>query len=234
IQKITGIPSAVLRKEKSHMCWTVAQRMSWAAGRRTKRVEDRAYSLLGLFQLNMTLLYGEGISAFQRLQLELLQRYPDESVFAWASQSGQSNHVLAGSPDDFKNSGLLEPPDAQHRVKIDPDLRRVNPPRVTSWGIELKVNARKLVPRRPIVFNGRTQRFLLAFPLTVAWNESIQELPCTIVLVRSGPAPYSYQRFDCLFGDADERIRYLSRYYDVEECASETLVYLQFDAKTHF
>jgi len=41
--------------------------MSWAADRETTRIEDEAYSLLGLFDINMPLLYSEGERAFQRL-----------------------------------------------------------------------------------------------------------------------------------------------------------------------
>jgi hypothetical protein len=38
----------------------VAKRMSWASDRATTRIEDRAYCLLGIFNVNMPLLYGEG------------------------------------------------------------------------------------------------------------------------------------------------------------------------------
>lgn len=44
--------------------YSIAQKMSWAANRATTRIEDRAYSLLGLFNVNMPLLYGEGDRAF--------------------------------------------------------------------------------------------------------------------------------------------------------------------------
>jgi len=46
---------------------SVARRMSWAASRQTTRLEDIAYCLLGIFQINMPLLYGEGVRAFRRL-----------------------------------------------------------------------------------------------------------------------------------------------------------------------
>lgn len=47
---------------------SIAQRMSWASRRETSRVEDNAYCLLGIFGINMPLLYGEKERAFQRLQ----------------------------------------------------------------------------------------------------------------------------------------------------------------------
>lgn len=67
IEIITGIPSAVLLDESNSMRYCIAQRMSWAVGRDTTWIEDRAYSLMGLFRINMPLLYGEGEKAFQRL-----------------------------------------------------------------------------------------------------------------------------------------------------------------------
>ncbi|KAF2162650.1 hypothetical protein M409DRAFT_68951 [Zasmidium cellare ATCC 36951] len=94
IENISGIPVAILRHEKPLTAWTVAQKMAWAARRSTTRIEDRAYSLLGLFKINMPLLYGEGRNAFQRLQIAILQKYPDESIFAWHNGVDQSRSVL--------------------------------------------------------------------------------------------------------------------------------------------
>ncbi|KAK0750789.1 heterokaryon incompatibility protein-domain-containing protein [Schizothecium vesticola] len=63
---------------------SIAQKMSWAANRQTTRLEDQAYSLLGIFDINIPLLYGEGSKAFQRLQHTLLITYPeDQSLFVW-------------------------------------------------------------------------------------------------------------------------------------------------------
>ncbi|KAI0183683.1 heterokaryon incompatibility protein-domain-containing protein [Xylaria flabelliformis] len=63
---------------------SIAQRMSWAAMRSTSREEDEAYCLLGLFNINMPLIYGEGPKAFRRLQEALAREYPeDHSLFAW-------------------------------------------------------------------------------------------------------------------------------------------------------
>ncbi|KAI6141590.1 heterokaryon incompatibility protein-domain-containing protein [Pisolithus tinctorius] len=69
LERITQIPREVLRGGLAAKRLSVAQIMSWVADRRTTRVEDRAYSLMGLFGVNMPMLYGEGEKAFQRLQL---------------------------------------------------------------------------------------------------------------------------------------------------------------------
>ncbi|KAK1852522.1 het domain-containing protein [Colletotrichum chrysophilum] len=61
---------------------SIAQRMSWASNRRTTRVEDIAYCLLGIFDINMPLLYGEGSKAFLRLQEQILMNSDDHSILA--------------------------------------------------------------------------------------------------------------------------------------------------------
>lgn len=61
----------------------VAQKMSWAATRKTTRVEDIAYCLLGIFDVNMPLIYGERHQAFVRLQQMIAQKSQDLSLFAW-------------------------------------------------------------------------------------------------------------------------------------------------------
>ena len=83
IHDITKIDGGVLLHTKALDEASVAQRMSWASTRETTRVEDQAYSLLGVFGINMPTLYGEGEQAFRRLQEEILRRIPDQSLFAW-------------------------------------------------------------------------------------------------------------------------------------------------------
>ncbi|KAL2118323.1 hypothetical protein VTJ04DRAFT_7983 [Mycothermus thermophilus] len=62
---------------------SAAKRMYWASKRQTTRVEDIAYFLLGIFNVNMPLLYGEGSRAFKRLQQEIIKIWNDQSIFAW-------------------------------------------------------------------------------------------------------------------------------------------------------
>ena len=58
---------------------SIAERMSWASLRRTTRAEDRAYSLR-IFNINMSLLYGEGLKAFIRLQEEIARHSDDQCL----------------------------------------------------------------------------------------------------------------------------------------------------------
>jgi len=82
ISTITGIDIDTLLGEDVTFV-SVANKMSWASGRRTTRTEDMAYCLLGIFDVNMPLLYGEGKKAFLRLQEEILRSSYDHSLFAW-------------------------------------------------------------------------------------------------------------------------------------------------------
>ncbi|KAI6042838.1 heterokaryon incompatibility protein-domain-containing protein [Pisolithus marmoratus] len=83
LEIITRIPSQVLQDGLVSYGPSIAQVMSWAAERRTTRIEDRAYSLMGLLDVNMPTLYGEGKKAFLRLQLEVLHKSNDQTLFAW-------------------------------------------------------------------------------------------------------------------------------------------------------
>ena len=79
---ITRVPEHILRYGLSSDRPCVAQIMSWAANRTTTRVEDKAYSLMGLLDVNMPMLYGEGKKAFHRLQLEIIRMSNDQSTLA--------------------------------------------------------------------------------------------------------------------------------------------------------
>lgn len=77
---ITGIAAGALENVSYVGGFTAADRFSWAATRRTTRVEDAAYSLLGVFGVNMPLLYGERHRAFERLCREILREIGDPTV----------------------------------------------------------------------------------------------------------------------------------------------------------
>ncbi|KAF4815589.1 Vegetative incompatibility protein HET-E-1 [Colletotrichum siamense] len=101
---------------------SIARRMSWAATRETTRLEDIAYCLLGLFDVHMPLLYGEGSRAFIRLQEEILRQTDDYSLLAWdASRVDESiAHigVLAAHPIFFKDSGSIDSHPAAGPISI--------------------------------------------------------------------------------------------------------------------
>ena len=104
ISKITKIDKNFLGSDVSLLeRASIAERMSWASERETKRKEDIAYCLLGIFDINMPLLYGEGAKAFQRLQEEIVKHSDDQSILAWSSPSAanDSSKLFAHSPAAF-------------------------------------------------------------------------------------------------------------------------------------
>ncbi|KAK5692441.1 hypothetical protein LTR97_010750 [Elasticomyces elasticus] len=112
IKELTNIPTSVLCGNCKPDEFPLAKRMSWATGRTTTRPEDRAYSLLGLFDVNLPLLYGEGNRAFLRLQEEIVRRSTDHTIFAWHARSDASAEVsqslFAPSPDEFFRVAKLD------------------------------------------------------------------------------------------------------------------------------
>ena len=70
-------------------------------------------SLLGIFGVNMPMLYGEGTRAFVRLQQEIIKSSTDQSILTWTGHNKSSEPeeapeptaagILATSPADFTN-----------------------------------------------------------------------------------------------------------------------------------
>jgi hypothetical protein len=84
----TGIEEEYLSGKQ--LKWaSIAKRMSWAPKRNATRGEDIAYSLFGIFDVQMPLLYGEGKwKAFLRLQEEIMKSSNDHTLFAWTKGIG--------------------------------------------------------------------------------------------------------------------------------------------------
>nr|VWP00862.1 Carbon catabolite repressor [Ganoderma boninense] len=124
IEQVTAVNVEILLHRAPLDSVSIARRMSWASTRKTTRIEDEAYALMGIFGIFMATICGEGRHAFIRLQEEILKRIPDQTIFAWgyfmnplaASQSsihdivpGQrsSSHLLAQSPSWFARSSSV-------------------------------------------------------------------------------------------------------------------------------
>jgi hypothetical protein len=89
----------------------VDQRMAWAAGRRTTRVEDVAYSLMGVFDVSLHIAYGEGGNrSFYRL-IEAIMQGGDPSVLNWSGMSAvhPSSYAIPISPQNYANTTVHLP-----------------------------------------------------------------------------------------------------------------------------
>jgi hypothetical protein len=110
IAQATNVDIDTLRTSEAMYSRSVAQRLSWAARREATRVEDLAYSLLGIFQINMAMLYGEGQEAFLRLQKEIIHTTDDLSIFAWAPAFSTVQDIpTVGTDHGVSRLGMFAP-----------------------------------------------------------------------------------------------------------------------------
>lgn len=130
---------------------SIAQRMSWASERETTRPEDEAYCLMGIFSVNMPLLYGEGAKkAFLRLQQEILKESADHSLFTWTAIPdthfeepsddrlnvtvgyGDEGGLLAYSPREFADCGDI-------KIEYPNWLADAEPYEMTNVGLRIRL-----------------------------------------------------------------------------------------------
>jgi hypothetical protein len=153
IAKITGIDSDHLFRGIRKIC--IAQKMSWVARRKTTRAEDLAYCLMGLFNVNMPLLYGEGAQkAFIRLQTEIMATTIDESIFAWSYTETDRRvlPLLAEHPSWFINSNKHTREELVERSSMN---------QMTSMGLRIEASC---IPSKGLnekLQGGETEGFLM-------------------------------------------------------------------------
>ncbi|KAL6703150.1 hypothetical protein ACN47E_010143 [Coniothyrium glycines] len=102
VSELTGIKQIALCRPWTEVQddFVAAEKMSWASHRQVSRAEDATYCLLGLFDINMPMLYGEGsVKAFHRLQQAIYARDADSTLFLFTSTAGDS--LFASSQHRF-------------------------------------------------------------------------------------------------------------------------------------
>ena len=103
LEDITTIPRSVLMDVESLQDISIEDRMAWADRRSTTRREDAAYCLMGIFNVNMPVLYGEGADkAFRRLRREIA-----ETTSNVAATSAISLHVEGSHQAVLRNTALI-------------------------------------------------------------------------------------------------------------------------------
>jgi hypothetical protein len=121
LSRVSKVDTAVLADRDKLFTISIGRRLSWAADRVSWRPEDAAYALVGICDVVVTPLYGEGQrSAFVRLQEAILHSQPaDLSVLAWSKANDIADisvrhhekgdamcSIFADSAADFKNFSL--------------------------------------------------------------------------------------------------------------------------------
>jgi hypothetical protein len=153
LSRETGIHVNVLENSAHLPQILIARRMSWAARRETTRIEDIAYCLLGIFDINMPMIYGEGKKAFMRLQEEIAKQSCDLSLLAWRTPSlGLDNDfqsyrgIFARSPKEFTECRHMTP--RNRGLPIEQEFT------ITNKGLRLETTLVDVLDQtRDLVFN---------------------------------------------------------------------------------
>ncbi|KAI1157269.1 hypothetical protein F5B18DRAFT_261410 [Nemania serpens] len=118
---ITKIPVAAFRGAALSE-FSINERMSWSQNRETKLAEDKAYCLLGIFDIHMPLIYGEGEdhACYQKQQCEPFSTVPfardpnfvdRPEILAWINEKcdGPATRVaLVGIGGIGKSQAVIE------------------------------------------------------------------------------------------------------------------------------
>lgn len=163
----TFINTAILLDPKLVEQESAASRMSWAAHRQVTREEDETYSLLGLFQVNMPMLYGEGrAKAFARLQEAIYNATRDDSLFLFKySVHANTLPLLSDSPTRFCPRLECTPCQSTCVRCLDPAVKFENIVASEAWS--LQAHEHVLTTVTPFRFEVSTRLLLLeksAFP----------------------------------------------------------------------
>ena len=96
MEKATGISARALMALRPGLN-DIREKLRLASMRQTTRVEDAAYSLLGIFSMSLPVTYGDGDRALGQLLSQLLTSSGDTSILAWTGKPGSFNSCLPTS-----------------------------------------------------------------------------------------------------------------------------------------
>ncbi|RDW72205.1 hypothetical protein BP5796_08239 [Coleophoma crateriformis] len=181
LHAITGIAVSALQGTTLSM-FSFEERMSWANARETKREEDKVYSLLGMFDVHIPLIYGEGAkNAFERLREKIYKRGKKR-------QLDDVSTVFQATPTSAKRqkTSYNESFVISRRNTSLPDLSLASQPNYTSYSIDATTKQSlidqlyftKIDERLTSLTaaQGNTCRWFLAKPEFIAWH-TLAQLP---------------------------------------------------------
>lgn len=115
IHEITTIPLKALRGTPLSR-FSVDERIRWSKLRRTTKIEDGAYCLLGMFNVFMPLIYGEGQNAFHRLQKEVTAKAGSDVGAYFSPRSNLHEHQYIHTKALGFRMDSAPPPEPRHFV----------------------------------------------------------------------------------------------------------------------
>ncbi|KAI5989363.1 hypothetical protein EDD15DRAFT_1321540 [Pisolithus albus] len=113
LERATGIDPRFLIEFSPGMD-DARSRLQWASRRHTTRPEDIAYSLFGIFDLHLPVLYGESAEkALGRLLVEIISQSGDISVLDWVGKASPFHSCFPAELTSYQKLPLSQPPDTE-------------------------------------------------------------------------------------------------------------------------
>lgn len=157
ISRITEIPGIALTGSPLR-AFGIQDRFRWAARRNTKKAEDHAYCLLGIFGVSMPLIYGEGKPAAMR-------RLKDAVADALRLELHMTENFTASFQDNADSGSYGDADDSSS--SLEKSLRYRQKLALDSLKFE-GMNSRREAIRNA---HGHTCDWILTHSMTVAWND---------------------------------------------------------------
>ena len=118
MEEATGVSARALRALRPGLD-DIQEKLRLASTRQTTRVEDSAYSLLGIFSMSLPVVYGEGDKTLGRFLAQLLTSSGDTSILAWTGRSGSFNSCLPANIAVFNRLPTTHVPRALKCAEMD-------------------------------------------------------------------------------------------------------------------
>ncbi|KAF8553229.1 TPR-like protein [Imleria badia] len=118
MEEATGVSARALMALRPGLA-NIREKLRLASTRQTTRVEDAAYSLLGIFSMSLGIVYGEGDKALGRFLAQLLASSGDTSILAWTGRSGSFNSCLPSKIIAFNQCPTTHIPPPLQRAEMD-------------------------------------------------------------------------------------------------------------------
>ncbi|KIK17539.1 hypothetical protein PISMIDRAFT_221902 [Pisolithus microcarpus 441] len=147
LQKATGIGELQLKNFSPGM-HDVRSKLQWASMRHTTRAEDVAYSLFGIFQVSLPVIYGENTpGALGRLLAEIVSRSGDVSALDWVGEASSLHSCCPNGLTPYRTRSWIQSVPSGPSEHNDADLEkgrelynalaRLSSPRFVSGRLEL-------------------------------------------------------------------------------------------------
>ncbi|KAG2337650.1 hypothetical protein BDR05DRAFT_969950, partial [Suillus weaverae] len=127
LQDATGIDARALISFRPGMS-DARQRLQWASSRVTTLQEDIAYSLFGIFGVQLPVIYGEKKqNALGRLLQEIVARSGDITVLDWIGQPSEFNSCLPAHITSYTTLPRTLPSLSEYQIQTTISSLRKNP-----------------------------------------------------------------------------------------------------------